>query len=96
MLFTGAVMKKMLFFAVALLACVPVLALEKGGMPDLAQVDQTCLPTSTANLMIWFGKHGYPKLILSGDTEDEREAHTVHMIMAATGRVTTSARKWMK
>jgi hypothetical protein len=78
-------MKKVLFLAAALLAGIPAWGLEKGGMPDLAQVDQTCLPTSTANLLIWFGKHGYPKLILPGDTEDDREAHTVHMIMADTG-----------
>jgi hypothetical protein len=78
-------MKKVVFLATALLAGLPAWGLEKGGMPDLAQIDQTCLPTSTANLMIWFGKHGYPKLILSGDTEDDREAHTVHMLMADTG-----------
>jgi hypothetical protein len=36
-------------------------------MPDLSQIEQTCLPTSTANLIIWFGNHGYPKLIASGD-----------------------------
>ena len=28
---------------------------EKAGMPDLAQEEQTCLPTSTANLIVWFG-----------------------------------------
>ncbi len=53
-------------------------------MPDLAQVDQTCLPTSTANLILWFGHHGYPKLIASGATEDERDLHTVHRLMEAT------------
>jgi hypothetical protein len=78
-------MKTVVVLAAILLAVVPAWGLEKGGMPDLAQVDQTCLPTSTANLMIWFGKHGYPKLILSGADEDERADHTVHMIMAATG-----------
>jgi hypothetical protein len=62
----------------------PVRALEKGGMPDLAQEEQTCLPTSTANLIIWFGKHGYPKLILAGDTEQERELHTLHRLMTDT------------
>jgi hypothetical protein len=77
-------MKIALLLAVALLAGVPAWALEKGGMPDLAQVDQTCLPTSTANLMIWFGRHGYPKLILSGDTAEQRAAHTMHVIMADT------------
>ncbi len=66
------------------LACLPLLADEKVGMPDLAQVDQTCLPTSMANLIIWFGHHGYPKLILSGSTRDEAELHTVHQIMADT------------
>jgi len=78
-------MKTALLFAALTLAAAPAFALEKGGMPDLAQVDQTCLPTSTANVMIWFGKHGYPKLILSGESEDERADHTVHMIMADTG-----------
>jgi hypothetical protein len=78
-------MKTALLFAALMLAAAPAFALEKGGMPDLSQVDETCLPTSTANLMIWFGKHGYPKLILSGDSEDERDQHTVHMIMADTG-----------
>jgi hypothetical protein len=66
------------------LACLPVMAEEKAGMPDLSQVEQTCLPTSTANLMIWFGHHGYPKLILDGATEDEADLHTVHRIMADT------------
>jgi hypothetical protein len=78
-------MKTVSLFAALMLAAAPAFALEKGGMPDLAQVDQTCLPTSTANLMIWFGKHGYPKLILSGPTEDERADHTIHRIMADTG-----------
>ena len=59
-------------------------ALEKGGMPDLSQEEQTCLPTSTANLILWFGKHGYPKLIQNGDTEDERNLRTLHMIMRDT------------
>jgi hypothetical protein len=62
----------------------PAAANEKEGMPDLAQIDQTCLPTSTANLMIWFGKHGYPKLILSGENKDEQYLHTVHVVMRAT------------
>ena len=62
----------------------PCRAVEKGGMPDLAQEEETCLPTSTANLIIWFGKHGYPKLILSGDTEEDRESHTLHRLMADT------------
>jgi hypothetical protein len=39
-------------------ACLPLRADEKIGMPDLAQVEQTCLPTSTANLIIWSGRHG--------------------------------------
>jgi hypothetical protein len=62
----------------------PARADEKVGMPDLSQVDQTCLPTSTANLILWFGKHGYPKLIVDGATQDERESRTVHRIMADT------------
>lgn len=65
----------------------PVRADEKQGMPDLAQIEQTCLPTSTANLIVWFGKHGYPKLIRPGDPGDEekdRILHTVHRIMTDT------------
>lgn len=62
----------------------PVVAEEKQGMPDLGQIEQTCLPTSTANLMIWFGQHGYPKLILSGATKDDRYLHTVHGVMGTT------------
>ena len=74
-----------LLVALALLAAGPIRAQEKGGMPDLAQIDQTCLPTSAANLMLWFGKHGYPKLILSGASDEECADHTVHMLMADTG-----------
>jgi hypothetical protein len=59
-------------------------AAEKFGMPDLVQVGNTCLPTSTANLVLWFGKHGYPKLLLPGTTPEERENHVVHMLMADT------------
>jgi hypothetical protein len=65
-------------------ALLPAVGLEKGGMPDLGQEEQTCLPTSTANLIIWFGQHGYPKLLASGATEEEREAHTLHIIMRDT------------
>lgn len=68
----------------AVLILLPAAAKEKQGMPDLSQIEQTCLPTSTANLIIWFGQHGYPKLIASGATEDERYLHTVHLIMADT------------
>jgi hypothetical protein len=62
----------------------PSRALEKQGMPDLSQVDETCLPTSTANLILWFGKHGYPKMIMAGDTDEDRTNHTLHTIMADT------------
>jgi hypothetical protein len=62
----------------------PLPADEKIGMPDLSQVEQTCLPTSTANLMIWFGRHGYPKLVASGESEDEKDLHTVHRLMMST------------
>jgi hypothetical protein len=44
---------------------------DKAGMPDLSQEEQTCLPTSTANLIVWFGTHGYPKLIAPGDGDDD-------------------------
>jgi hypothetical protein len=57
---------------------------EKGGMPDLGQEEQTCLPTSTANLIVWFGTHGYPKLIVKGDSADDGYIHTVHAIMNET------------
>jgi hypothetical protein len=62
----------------------PLRAVEKQGMPDLGQIEQTCLPTAAGNLMVWFGHNGYPNLIASGDNEDERDLHTVHLIMAAT------------
>ncbi len=60
------------------------LAAEKPGMPDLSQDQETCLPTSTANLIVWFGTHGYPKLIVSGDSKDDGYEHTLHAIMRAT------------
>src|SRR5471032_1557484 len=66
------------------LLALPALALEKMGMPDLAQEEETCLPTSTANLMVWFGLHGYPKLIVKGDDADDGYIHTVHAIMNET------------
>jgi len=66
------------------LLLLPAMAEEKGGMPDLCQVDQTCLPTATANLIVWFGQHGYPKLIAEGDSKANGYIHTVHRIMAAT------------
>jgi hypothetical protein len=74
----------MLLGALLCVSIAPSRANEKPGMPDLSQVEQTCLPTSTANLILWFGHHGYPNLIASGTTEDERDLHTVHRIMAAT------------
>src|SRR5476651_215302 len=62
----------------------PSSAAEKEGMPDLNQEEQTCLPTSTANLIIWFGTHGYPKLIVKGDSKDDDYSHTLHALMTAT------------
>src|ERR1700677_5176153 len=64
--------------------CFPAFALEKGGMPDLAQEEETCLPTSTTNLIVWFGTHGYPKLIVPGDSADDGYIHTLHAIMSET------------
>jgi hypothetical protein len=78
-------MKLALILACAIGASTPLFAIEKGGMPDLAQIDNTCLPTSAANLMIWFGQHGYPKLIQPGATSDETASHIVHLLMADTG-----------
>ncbi|HEV3271792.1 MAG TPA: hypothetical protein VGZ93_06380 [Candidatus Methylacidiphilales bacterium] len=74
----------LLGFFLAGLGLLPLPAAEKLGMPDLSQDEQTCLPTSTANLIIWFGTHGYPKLIVNGDSRDNNYARTVHAIMAAT------------
>jgi len=74
----------LLSLGLAGLIAFPARADEKEGMPDLAQIEQTCLPTSTANLIIWFGKHGYPKLLLSGATSDDRDLHVVHGIMMDT------------
>jgi hypothetical protein len=62
----------------------PLRADEKPGMPDLSQIEQTCLPTSTANLIVWFGLHGYPKMIMPGDDKEDGYIHTVHRIMADT------------
>jgi hypothetical protein len=62
----------------------PALAEEKQGMPDLGQEEETCLPTSTANLIVWFGTHGYPKLIVPGDSKDDGYIHTVHALIRAT------------
>ncbi len=75
-----------IFRLILLLAALadPAYADEKAGMPDLAQIEQTCLPTSTANLIIWFGHHGYPRLIQPGATESDRDLNTVHRIMADT------------
>jgi len=83
-----------LFFpsAVRLLVCfclagslsLPAMAYEKEGMPDLCQIEQTCLPTATANLIIWFGRHGYPKLIAPGDSKTNGYIHTVRRIMSET------------
>jgi len=69
------------------LIVVPAMATEKEGMPDLAQEEQTCLPTSTANLIVWFGTHGYPKLIAPGDSKDNGYIHTVHALMTATNAI---------
>jgi hypothetical protein len=80
-LFTGRVL---LGFCLAGILALPLAAAEKQGMPDLAQEEQTCLPTSTANLIVWFGTHGYPKLIAPGDNRDDGYIHTVHRIMDAT------------
>jgi hypothetical protein len=69
------------------MAAMPVLSAlagEKFGMPDLSQEEQTCLPTSTANLIVWFGTHGYPKLIVKGDSADDGYIHTVHALLTAT------------
>jgi hypothetical protein len=74
----------MLAVALAWALALPVAAVEKDGMPDLAQQEQTCLPTSTANLIVWFGLHGYPKLIAPGDSADDGYIHTIHGIMATT------------
>jgi len=74
----------LLGLGVAGLIALPALAAEKGGMPDLGQEEETCLPTSTANLIIWFGTHGYPKLITNGDSWQDNYTHTVHALMSAT------------
>jgi hypothetical protein len=74
----------LLGFGLAAVLAWPLRAAEKEGMPDLAQEEQTCLPTSTANLIVWFGTHGYPKLIQPGDSRDDGYIHTVHAIMTST------------
>src|SRR5277367_6072634 len=71
-------------FCLTGMATLSAVALEKVGMPDLGQEEQTCLPTSTANLIVWFGLHGYPRLIVPGDSKEDGFIHTVHAIMTAT------------
>jgi hypothetical protein len=66
------------------LLCLPAAAEEKEGMPDLGQIEQTCLPTAMANLIVWFGLHGYPKLIEAGDNKENGYIHTLHSIMKDT------------
>jgi hypothetical protein len=71
-------------FAFTAFSAAPLQADQKPGMPDLGQEEQTCLPTSTSNLIVWFGLHGYPKLIKPGDSADDGFIHTVHGIMTET------------
>ena len=71
-------------FALVTALISPARAEQKVGMPDLGQEEQTCLPTSTTNLIVWFGKHGYPKLIVPGDSDDDGYIHTVHAVMGET------------
>jgi hypothetical protein len=66
------------------LLLLPLRADEKPGMPDLSQIEETCLPTSTTNLIVWFGLHGYPKLIMPDDSKEDGYDHTVHRIMKDT------------
>ena len=70
--------------ALAAVLLSPARGEQKSGMPDLAQEEQTCLPTSTTNLIVWFGKHGYPKLIRATDSDDDGFIHTLHAIMSQT------------
>jgi hypothetical protein len=71
-------------FALVTVVLSPARAEQKIGMPDLGQEEQTCLPTSTTDLIVWFGKHGYPKLIKTGDSADDGYIHTLHAIMEKT------------
>jgi hypothetical protein len=73
-------------FALAvLLLSLPARAEQKIGMTDLDQgEDQICLPTSATNLIVWFGTHGYPKLIKPGDSAADGYIHTLHAIMEKT------------
>lgn len=68
----------------ALFAPAGAWAIEKDGMPDLTQTEATCLPTSTANLMIWFGHHGYPKMLPLGGTEEDRDWSVIQHLMTDT------------
>ncbi len=36
---------------------------DKLAMPDLEQTKNNCVPTSAANLMLWFGENGFPQLM---------------------------------
>jgi hypothetical protein len=74
----------LLSLSLSTLPLLPAWSAEKEGMPDLSQEESTCLPTSTANLIVWFGTHGYPKLIAPGDSRDDEYIHTIHALMNAT------------
>jgi hypothetical protein len=74
----------LVLLALAAVLLMPARAEQKSGMPDLNQEEETCLPTSTTNLIVWFGQHGYPKLIQPGDSDDDGYIHTVHAVMAET------------
>jgi hypothetical protein len=84
LIFKQLLSRVVLGICLAGLVTYPVIASEKQGMPDLGQEEQTCLPTSTSNLIVWFGQHGYPKLIVAGDNADDGFIHTVHAIMTDT------------
>ena len=84
LIFSALSRRILLGLCLAGIVALPAFAGEKEGMPDLSQEEQTCLPTSTANLIVWFGTHGYPKLIVDGDSKDDGYIHTVHALMTAT------------
>ena len=88
--YTLAAWKGAVLLALGLAAAataLPAWADEKPGMPDLASVKNRLVsPPLRLHLIVWFGTHGYPKLIkLDGDNKDDGYIHTVHKIITATG-----------
>jgi hypothetical protein len=59
---------------------------SKSDMPDLMASANACLPTATANLLYWFGKHGFPAILPRREFDDEEQQATLkNIIMGVAG-----------